>query len=819
MKRIMYTKKMLLRAVITLMMAFAAGESAWAQYVAIFADPYSGGMVQVGTEPELDPFSDGASFVMADAGETVYFSYEPFSDYRFRGIRYTNLSSDDVTELSDGIYSFTMPEYSGDEEFWVYIFIELEKIPVVVTGVDINADNFPDDNFRNWLLAQDYGKDAIITDAEMAGITRISAPDCGIEDLTGIEFFTELTELYVYNHEETAEEDRNKITSINLAATTKLRILFCGFNQISSLDLSPCLQLRNLDCGNNLLTQLDVTNNPLLSSLSCNNNQLTGIDVSQNTLLSVFSCSNNQITELDVYDNMGLNQFFCDNNLLTTIDVTNHDNLHIFNCNNNLLTTLDLTGCDVMYQFYFYNNQISGQAMTDLVNSLPTPPYGGYMVVVDLDSEIEQNDITEEQAAVAREKTWSVEAIENDDFIRYPKSNTHDYVDLGLPSGTLWATCNVGANNPHNAGLYFAWGDTTGYGNDTSDGHFFDWENYKWGFVDGEETDFTKYCSDSSRGKDGFTDGKTVLDSEDDAAFVNWGSEWRTPTYAQWVELKNECEWTAATVFGVNGYEVTGPNGNSIFLPETGWRIDDMLLEGGAYWSRTTNPEDVGGAYYLGFDEWGWYIYGGRSDGQCVRPVKRMGPVTVTIPASGIASFSADENITIPEGITAHYCTDYDGADNIIQVEKLTQNTIPAATGVLIKGTAGETYTLSVTDDDTETVTDNALVAVTVPTHVEQIDGDYTNFMLKSGKFIKIAQADASSKMPANKAYLRLLTSLLADDSDANGIFLEWDETTGLRTVTAQEAEGNDIYDLQGRRVNTPVKGQVYIINRKKVMK
>lgn len=195
------------------------------------------------------------------------------------------------------------------------------------------------------------------------------------------------------------------------------------------------------------------------------------------------------------------------------------------------------------------------------------------------------------------------------------------FVDLGLTSGTLWATCNIGADNPQDAGLFFAWGDTVGHGSDPSDGYLFSWDNYKWCVVVDYFSHFTKYCTESSSGNDGFADGKYELDPEDDAAYINWGSEWRTPSKEQFDELKNECTWTLKTIGDVKGYEVVGQNGNSIFLPETGWRIDDMLLDGGAYWARSANPEDTGGAYYLGWDDWGEYEYGGRVNGQCVRPV------------------------------------------------------------------------------------------------------------------------------------------------------------------------------------------------------
>ncbi len=442
-------------------------------------------------------------------------------------------------------------------------------------------------------------------------------------------------------------------------------------------------------------------------------------------------------------------------------------------------------------------------------------PYSGGAVQVGTDVILDE---FVDGAQVAKDKGWSVEAKENDSFVPYLVSDEHDYVDLGLPSGTLWATCNVGAGRPQDTGLFFAWGDTKGHGSDVTDGYLFNWENYKWGYVEGDDTFFNKYCTDSSRGKDGFTDGKTELEPEDDAAYVNWGSQWRMPTYAQLEELRNECTWTAATIGDVDGYEVTGPNGHTIFMPETGWRIDDMLLEGGAYWSRSTNPESDGGAFYLGWDEWGWYSYGGRLDGQCVRPVVRQETFTVTIPASGVATFSADENVTLPEGLTAATCTEFDGAAGTIQATTLTQSVIPAATGVLVKGTPGETYTFYVTDDEAAPVADNALVAVTLPTHVAPTDGEYTHFMLQGGTFIRIAEADESAKMPANKAYLRLPTAMLDTDAPAS-LTIVWDETTGISHTQAGTDGGEQVkcYNLQGQRVAKPAKG-IYVINRRKVI-
>ncbi len=617
-----YPKHYLMRAVMTLLVVVLTSTSAWAQYVFVIGNPANGGEIRVGKSLDLGAYQDGSSLIDdALPGETVYFDFRPYKGYEFTGtITYDeNLSSEDVTLRDDGIYSFTMPEYEG--MIMIMIYVGFQKEQVVATGVNINEDNFPDANFRTWLLSQDYGKDAVITDAEMAGITKIVARGCGINNLTGIQFFTELTELDVSNSEEMHPvEQWNRISSVDLSGNTKLRVLWLDNNQMASIDLSPCSDLRILGINNNLLTELNVSDNEALSMLSCWNNLLTSLDVTNNQDLGVLACYGNRLTSLDVSQNLALEQLYCENNQLTTLNASDHNKLTILNCNDNQLTSLDVSGCTEMFQLYIYNNQLNGQAMQDLISNLPTPPRGGYMVVLDLENEAEQNTITDEQITAARAKTWSVEGIRGDVF--EPLGNvTHEYVDLGLPSGTLWATCNVGASKPQDIGHFFAWGDTVGHGSDPSDGYLFSWDNYKWCVVVDYFSHFTKYCTESSSGNDGFADGKYELDPEDDAAYINWGSEWRTPSKEQFDELKNECTWTLKTIGDVKGYEVVGQNGNSIFLPETGWRIDDMLLDGGAYWARSANPEDTGGAYYLGWDDWGEYEYGGRVNGQCVRPV------------------------------------------------------------------------------------------------------------------------------------------------------------------------------------------------------
>ena len=152
-------------------------------------------------------------------------------------------------------------------------------------------------------------------------------------------------------------------------------------------------------------------------------------------------------------------------------------------------------------------------------------------------------------------------------------TDSHEYVDLGLPSGILWATCNVGSTVPGDPGLYFAWGETKGYTSDISDGHLFNISNYKW--CNGNYKTITKYCTDSSFGT---VDNKKVLDLEDDAAYVNWGGKWRMPTDTEINELIEYTTIKSTTQDGIDGYKLTSwKNGKSIFFPCGGFRENNTI--------------------------------------------------------------------------------------------------------------------------------------------------------------------------------------------------------------------------------------------------
>lgn len=222
--------------------------------------------------------------------------------------------------------------------------------------------------------------------------------------------------------------------------------------------------------------------------------------------------------------------------------------------------------------------------------------------------------------------------------------NDHEYVDLGLPSGTLWATCNVGSDNPEDYGDYFAWGET-----ETKT--IYNWTTYK--YCNGSPNTLTKYCNNPSNGYNGYTDNLNTLRLVDDAATANWGIGWRTPTEEEWQELYQNTTNTWTTQNGVSGRLFIGSNGNSLFLPTAGYRNDSEFYGGiGFYWSSILHPSYPANASHL--TTLSTIIemdYLSRSYGLPVRPVRSTSQSNVPTGAiDGLFSISATQQVYFSQG-------------------------------------------------------------------------------------------------------------------------------------------------------------------------
>jgi hypothetical protein len=204
----------------------------------------------------------------------------------------------------------------------------------------------------------------------------------------------------------------------------------------------------------------------------------------------------------------------------------------------------------------------------------------------------------------------------------YYTEDTYEFVDLGLPSGLLWATKNIGAATPEDYGYYFAWGET-----DIKESYY--WGTYR--YCNGSPVTLTKYCNSYEYGQ---VDNKNTLDEEDDAAIQNWGKPWRTPTLSETQELINNCSWNYTSKNGIYGYTVTGPNGNSFFLPAAGvkqykttfYSVTNACIQSATIFNASNGEPSSASVLYIenGTPHY-WYGWN-RCWGYTVRPVTSTDP-------------------------------------------------------------------------------------------------------------------------------------------------------------------------------------------------
>ena len=205
------------------------------------------------------------------------------------------------------------------------------------------------------------------------------------------------------------------------------------------------------------------------------------------------------------------------------------------------------------------------------------------------------------------------EIINPDAYLTCPDNHHPHMIDLGLPSGTLWACCNVGASNPEEAGGTYEWGET-----EESSGY--PYPKNKWKEYVGNENGmywWTKYSSE---------DNKTVLDPEDDAAHVKWGGSWRMPTHEESKELIVNCIYE--NPIDMNGWILKGINGNSIFFPSCDTSIEYQVP---FFWTSTlcTSSAYTDTAYAFWFDstgayyEWPFEFQCSRQQPFFIRPVSK----------------------------------------------------------------------------------------------------------------------------------------------------------------------------------------------------
>ena len=280
---------------------------------------------------------------------------------------------------------------------------------VDTNNVAINAENFPDEVFRWYLIRQcDSNKNGILEEEEILSVTglNLDAVDNDPEyvetyfkryivDMTGIEYFTNLESLNCYLQIDLVSLDLSKnpkleylnlnaarsLIELNVSKNTLLKELYCRVSKLTTLDLSNNKALVKLDCGaSKQLKVLDVTHNTALENLTCDQCNLETLDLSKNTALKSLKCdlnnlitldiskcldlktlvcNGNQLTLLNISANTKLENVWCNNNQLTALDVSKNSALVILDCSSNKITALDISRCPVLYRLECQNNQLT----------------------------------------------------------------------------------------------------------------------------------------------------------------------------------------------------------------------------------------------------------------------------------------------------------------------------------------------------------------------------------------------------------------------------------------------------------------------------
>lgn len=249
----------------------------------------------------------------------------------------------------------------------------VKPIFIFETSLPINEDNFPDDNFRNYIRTYKAGNRDVLTVEEQRKVETIEVEGWNISNLKGIEAFPNLKELNCGNNSiqkldlrqnpelEKLICNNNQLTQLDLSKNPKIYHLICSWNQLKQLDVSNLKDLVTLDCWHNDLEQLDVRKSRSLVALNCSSNRLTELDadVTHKPSLERVECQNNQLTSLILGQNKGLKKLNCANNQLTQLNLKNMISLKELRCQNNQLTALDVSSSQDLTTLVLKNNHLT----------------------------------------------------------------------------------------------------------------------------------------------------------------------------------------------------------------------------------------------------------------------------------------------------------------------------------------------------------------------------------------------------------------------------------------------------------------------------
>ena len=382
-----------------------------------------------------------------------------------------------------------------------------------------------------------------------------------------------------------------------------------------------------------------------------------------------------------------------------------------------------------------------------------------------------------------------------------PDDNHPHIIDLGLPSGTKWACCNVDTDNPENQsptsyGGHYAWGET---------GVKSEYTVYSYAHFDMDEDNFINI-------------GDHIGNTEYDVAHMAWKGSWQMPTDEECDELM-DCVQEETTINGVKGLKIIGPNDNFIFLPYAGYRYETELSNQGSsgwYWTETYNEGQWSKALGIPMS---FVDVEPREIGHSVRPVIAVNVSTISVTSAGMATYCSPYDLDFRNvtNLKAYIITGYDWQSRRVYATRVYD--VPAGLGIYLVGDEG-IYDVP-RGTSTSYYVANMLVGTLTETIINPTDGDLTNLRLtgsspKDASFKTFTQPRTFS---ANRAYLQIPTAILNTSANTVDIVFD-DETDGIDGIS-QNAENtdNNWFTLDGRKLSgKPSTKGVYVVNGRKVV-
>ena len=382
-----------------------------------------------------------------------------------------------------------------------------------------------------------------------------------------------------------------------------------------------------------------------------------------------------------------------------------------------------------------------------------------------------------------------------------PDDNHPHIIDLGLPSGTKWACCNVDTDHPEsqsptNYGGHYSWGET---------GVKSEYNVYSYAHFDMDEDNFINI-------------GDHIGNTEYDVAHMAWKGSWQMPTDEECEELM-DCVQEETTINGVKGLKIIGPNDNFIFLPYAGYRYETELSNQGSsgwYWTETYNEGQWSKALGIPMS---FVDVEPREIGHSVRPVIAVNVSTISVTSAGMATYCSPYDLDFRNvtNLKAYIITGYDWQSRRVYATRVYD--VPAGLGIYLVGDEG-IYDVP-RGTSTSYYVANMLVGTLTETIINPTDGDLTNLRLtgsspKDASFKTFTQPRTFS---ANRAYLQIPTAILNTSANAVDIVFD-DEVDGIDGIS-QNAENtdNNWFTLDGRKLSgKPSTKGVYVVNGRKVV-